>query len=159
MKYKMWIFVAVILGVTLILILPFSKNIDIEVKGIQCRIGDSEYFEEKTVWIRGIYKNYLIKEDVFEGQIEIEGYDFTSTGFIGEINHQSFPLVYTSNPPSNNTLGNVFYSTGFEKMLICISEPIESKSKEWTGEDGLYICFPAYTKDEALVLAGTYIPN
>jgi cytochrome c-type biogenesis protein CcmE len=43
--------------------MPLWSDIDIVLHGIQARIGDEEYREEKTINIKGRYWRYLFKSD------------------------------------------------------------------------------------------------
>lgn len=144
------------------LYIPFIRKIDITVDGVQCRIGDETEEKSVKITVKGTYKNYLIKDDTFQGSLEVEGYEQAYSNYDVELlfhNKSSVVSYFTitdDGMPKINTLGSIIIENNFKQILLCISEPIENEGnsgKGWTGEDGLIIVAPAQTRAEAMQLA------
>lgn len=150
-----WILAIVLVICLVIYVFPWRHKIDITVRGIQCRIGDADYSEDVLITVKGVYKQYLIKNDTFEGTISIDIYDFTldmpmtpALFYDGYAN-----LIYLNiqdGVPNMRTFGLLSCTPNFDKMLIGVSEPLEAESKCWSGENGLFICAPAQNRAQAL---------
>ncbi|MFQ9697822.1 MAG: hypothetical protein ACLRY5_13420, partial [Zhenhengia sp.] len=63
------IIIGILIGLVGICFMPLSQNIDIVLDGKEYRIGNSEYEEDRTIEIQGKYKDYLFRDDTFEGKI------------------------------------------------------------------------------------------
>ncbi|MBU3810217.1 MAG: hypothetical protein H9893_00980 [Candidatus Niameybacter stercoravium] len=59
--------VIIFVGLAILCFMPLTRNIDVVLEGKEYRIGDSEYERDRVVAIQGKYKNYLFKENEFEG--------------------------------------------------------------------------------------------
>jgi hypothetical protein len=156
LKKSGWIFGIVIIVCLIICIFPWRHKIDTTIQGIQCRMGDEDYSEDVSINVKGVYKNYLIKNDSFEGTISIDSYDFTlgvpiiptqfSDGYAN--------LQYEGKNYLEFYIFGFFICTpNFDKLLIGVHEPIEGDSKSWSGENGLIICAPAKNRIQAVEIA------
>lgn len=141
-------------------ITPLQRNVENTLYGFQCRIGGNEYeYENKiTLYVKGVYKSYLFKNDTFEGIIEISGYDFTYelTPAPLEFSDGYSILLYHGNidgKPVQNTIGMIFTESDFSSLLICVNEPNGDGTSGWNGENGLIICAPAENVVQALETA------
>ena len=136
------------------------RDIDITLHGVQLRIGDSEYIEEKTITIRGRYWRYLFFADRFEGRIEVEGYNFTFSDLVSPI---SFPnnrnwgttLTYWCRFGrfAFESLGHIYITPWFSSIMITVWEDAGYNSKSWSTEDGIIIVAPASNREEAAEIA------
>ena len=72
-----WILTSIIIICLSIYFIPWRHKIDTTIQGVQFRIGDKEYSKDVSIKVNGVYKQYLIKKDTFEGAISIDIYDFT----------------------------------------------------------------------------------
>lgn len=151
LKKRGWIFVSVLIVGLVIYIIPWRHTIDTTIQGIQCRIGDEDYSENVSIKVKGVYTQYLIKNDTFEGMISIDSYDFTldvpiapTQFYDGHAN-----LIYDN----MRSLGMFICTPNFDKLLITVDEPIEATSKSWSGNNGLIISAPAKNRAQALEIA------
>ena len=48
---------------------PWAQKIDTTIQAVQCRIGHVGYSEDVSIIIKGVYKQYLVKNDIFEGTV------------------------------------------------------------------------------------------
>ena len=157
------IILIIIIGVS-ISVLPWCRDIDITLSGIQFKTGDAEYTEEKTINIRGRYWRYLFKNDRFEGRIEVEGYDFTfdermwpvKLSFDNSRDGRSSFLSYDGTANGRFLDGVtwlIFSEPDFSEILII---PYGGG-----GEDTIFISAPANNRAEAIDiiadLAGSWI--
>ena len=141
-------------------IMPWWSDIDITLNGIQARIGDEEYTEEKTINISGRYWRYLFRADRFEGRIKVEGYDFTYNAQpLVSLNQNSLTLDYMGNvngKPFIESLGRLNFKPVFSEVLIWVyGQHVDSNSNSrgWTSEDGLFISAPAGSREQAIDIA------
>lgn len=159
-KFKICGITFVIIFIIFILIyyIPWQLKINNVIQGVQSRIGDKEYSENVSIKINGIYKQYLFKKDVFEGTISINKYEFThnvptsNTVFMNGYANLIYSKIVNGN--LNTTyLGAISCSSDFSKLLISISEPLQGNDLNWNKENGLFICAPAFNREEALEIA------
>ncbi|MCT4631363.1 MAG: hypothetical protein N4A76_01345 [Firmicutes bacterium] len=140
---------AITLIVIAVLTLPFPHKIKQTYPAIEYRIGYPDYIDrELTITVKGVYKDYLIKKDTFEGIVSVDKYDFTQdtlmskvTIFDGKGNLSYFNM---------ETLGFIIPEKDFSKFFIGVSEPIAEPGQSWSGGDGLVIAAPASTREEAI---------
>lgn len=139
---------AIIIVCLIICIFPWSYKIDTTLQGIQYRIGDEDYSEDVIIKAKGVYKQYLIKEDTFEGIISIDIYDFTHEVPIGpeRFYDGNANLTYQN----MHSLGFFICTPDFDKLLIGINEPIGANSSGWSSKNGLIICAPADNREQGL---------
>jgi hypothetical protein len=161
-RFKKWVWVLAIMLIIciVIFIFPWQHKIDTTIKGVQCRIGNANYLENVSITIKGTYKQYLLKTNTFEGKILIDKYDFSTTESIipatfynGYANLEYYSIK--DGIPIIHTLGTLSCSPNLDKLLICISEPVNSNSKSWSGKNGLFICAPSKDRVKALKIAKT----
>ncbi len=144
---------------------PWRYRVDTEIRGIQARIGDRDYAENVSITVRGVYKRFLFKEDIFDGTIAVDKYEFTLNGsdFPFRFYDNSSTLLYVTNIKGSYTheyLGRVYACTpSFEQLLILVSEPIDSNRNRWTAESGLYISAPAENGYQAIEIARYFSEN
>ena len=145
--------IIIILIGTAISVLPWWRDIDITLLGIQFRTGDAEYTEEKTINIKGRYWRYLFRNDRFEGRIEVEGYDFTfdkrmwpvTLSFENSCGGRSSFLLYTGYADGSFLDGaawRIYSNPDFSKVLIM---PYGSGN-----EDTVFISAPANDREQAI---------
>lgn len=155
---KKYIISIAVLALITVCLVPLTQKIDRVLEGVEYRIGDSTYEEHRRIEIRGQYRRYLLKNNTFEGEITIEGYDFSdkSPKVMFEVHDGYASFTYFGMEgvaPYLNTLGTISFANNFKQVLICVSEPIEAGSKTWSSENGLFIVAPTTNREEALVLA------
>lgn len=155
-KKYIWILTSLLIIYLAIYFIPWRHKIDTTIQGMQFRIGDKDYSKDVSIKVKGVYKQYLIKKDTFEGAISVDIYDFThnttiapTTFYDGHGN-----LIYESkNYLELHSLGLLVCSPDFHKMLITVNEPVEKGAKGWSGENGLVIAAPANNREEAIEAA------
>lgn len=160
-KLKKW---SLVLGMVLVVIslviciFPWRYKIDKTIRGVQCRIGDTEYSEDVTITVKGVYKRYLLKDDKFEGTLGISLYDLTfglpliPITFGGDIGNVIY-VGFIKNNFVQKSLGFINCTPDFDKLFIGIHEPImggEDGRSSWTGENGLFISAPAENREQAI---------
>lgn len=158
-KRKGSIIIIMLIGLVGICFMPLPQNINVVLDGKEYRIGDTEYKEDRNIEIRGKYKNYLFRDDTFEGKINIEGYDFldkydeTIFTVVDKVASLSYYGV-DHGETIMTSFGTMTFSYDFKKVLLCVSEPVsESSSKSWTSEKGLFIVAPATNRELDVLLA------
>lgn len=160
LKKWSWIFVIVLIAGIIICVFPWRHKIDTVIQGAEYRIGDADYSEDITITVKGIYRQYLLKSNTFEGTFSVSKYNFTSdvliapTAFCDGYTNLTYSDI-TNGVPHISTLGILCCSSSFDKLLICVSEPVDADSKSWNGENGLFICAPAESRTQALEIAQT----
>lgn len=150
--------ILIFIGVLLYYI-PYIQPVDVNLTGLQCRIGEDQCEGEKTVAISGTFYRYLFKDDYFTGIVDVSGYDFYNMDKTVQFNtHDGYGWICymgIKNGAANiESLGPLLFTNDFGNVLILVSEPVyTSGSKGWNSTDGLYIAAPARTKTEALEIA------
>lgn len=61
----------------LLLLVPISYRMDVTLEGIGWQLGNPAAEDAVTVQIKGVYHQYLFRDDVFEGDIHIEGVSYS----------------------------------------------------------------------------------
>lgn len=156
MKKGIWILVTISLIFIIAYKVPYSRKIDKVINAIQFRIGDSDYEEELLITIKGVYKHYLFKDDIYDGIIKIDKYGFTN----------EFPLLKPITLENGNglliygggiqgklvheALGLIICTPRFDELFISVNEKEEEYRNGWNSLDGLCISGPAENKEQAL---------
>lgn len=60
-----------------LLLFPISYRVDVTLEGIGWQLGSPSVEEPVTIQIKGIYRQYLLDDDVFEGDIHIQDIGYT----------------------------------------------------------------------------------
>lgn len=154
------IFAVILITFLVLYNVPWRYKIDTTIKGVQSRIGDENYVEDVSIIVKGVYKQFLFKEDIFDGNISVDKYDFTAYGSNTPFyfNNSFSVLIYTralNGSPINKALGSIISQPDFKQLLITVYEPIESDSKGWSADNGLFISAPAENRDQAIIIAKT----
>lgn len=155
-----WKFVILLIFCMIVYNFPWAQKIDTTIQGVQCRIGDADYSEDVSIIVKGVYKQYLVKNDIFEGTVSIDKYDSTlaipmSTAHFHNGNASLEYITYSKAGKILNihTLGFLSCTPNFDRLFIGVYEPIDGDSKSWNGNNGLIICAPANNRVEALSVA------
>ncbi|MDO5602789.1 MAG: hypothetical protein Q4G07_08470 [Oscillospiraceae bacterium] len=61
----------------LALLFPISYRVDVTMEGIGWQLGASATEDAVTIQIKGVYHHYLMRDDIFEGDVHIQGVDYT----------------------------------------------------------------------------------
>ncbi len=154
MNRERWITIIILIGIV-ISVLPYSRNIDMTLDGGMYRIGDPIYHEHTSLVIKGVYRNYLFKDNTFSGFIEISNIDETYGSEVFKLRYSKSiaPLIYDKSTKYNIgqfSVGQIINKTDFEEILVIVSEPIIGSSKSWNGDNGLFIVAPSDNRDEAI---------
>lgn len=154
-----WFIAIIFIFCFVLFFIPFSHKIESTQQGIQCRIGDKDYSENVSISIKGIYNNFLFKNDTFDGLITIDKYKYTlnATETIMHYCNSYYILDYCKfnrdGSIDMNHLGTICFTPNMENILIMVSEPIENTPKKWNGNDGLFISVPAKSRAKAINIA------
>lgn len=150
--------ILILLVIIAICFLPWTHRINKTLSGFEKQLGNGEYNKKVTITVRGSYKQYILKNDKFEGSI--------SSNIYGEIWNKSHgEIIFRDNIGYINYVG--VDDNGFPRiedfgMLICNSNVDEilvlayqkiGNTNGWSGEDGLYISAPAKNKEEVIKVA------
>lgn len=154
MKAKIIILVLLVIAIG-ICVLPYSTKINKTVDGGLYRIGDSSEYKPSSVHVEGTYRSYLLRNDTFDGYIEISNLEQTKEskvytliyrdGFANLMYNKSFQGM-----PDHYVAGAILNDRDFRNILILVDEPINGDSKSWSGDGGLFIVAPSDTRNEAL---------
>lgn len=164
-KTCFFIFFAALLLAALLYFVPLSKPIDITLSGIESSMRQSSVKETK-LHIKGTYTSYLFQSDRFEGQLSLDGYDYT---FNENTIALSFPITDSGTdlryvneeyskgfPLESITLGTLYAKDDFKSAVLLIMEKDLSGQDHWNKNKGKFACFPANTREEALTMAEEY---
>lgn len=155
--------VAVVLIAAAVCFLPLQRNVDVVHKGVLCRTNDPNYKEDVNIEVKGKYRDYLFRMDTFKGTIVIDKYDFTSEwDCMGLIFHEGMSQLTYNEPsgvPNMETIGFLFCTPNFDRMMTTVFEPIDNNRGNWSGEDGLFISAPAETREQALQVVSDLAPR
>jgi hypothetical protein len=152
MSKKRIIRLAILFAILAILIyaLPLQINIDKTISGLQWIDGDNSYLETVDIKIKGTYKMYLIKNNIFKGYITLSNNNETrvknSRMFDLELyksRSNSGFLAYSSKGNSGHiVVGWISVKGVFDKLSIRLDET-----------DNGYISAPATDRKAALDIA------
>ena len=154
--------VIIVLAVSL---LPWWRDINITLHGVQLRIGDNHSnhsIEEKTITIQGRYWRYIFRADRFEGRIEIEGYDITLNDLAWGIsfpNNSNWGSMLSYLSPYGRRgfwtehFGRIYTTPWFSSVVITVSEQRDHISSGWSSSDGIIIVAPANNIEQAAEIA------
>ena len=137
-------FVILVCGIAIILWMNIPRNIDVEYRGIQYKMG-TETNEEVNIKINGkLYNN-----DVFKGKIVIDNLDFTKE-------YDMLPIVFDRN--IMNGMGSLVYTTVVNgEPILRMVGTIRSKdnfsevyitTNKTENKDELIIAAPAHNLEE-----------
>lgn len=156
-KRKIIIVVFILIAILgAVLTLPFKRNINKKVDGIEWRMADKEYSEKVSIIINGRYSNYLLKEDVFNGSISIDKYDdineleLMEVVFNDGIGDLTYFNIQEDGMPTMISFGFIICESDFSELIIGIKEPLDNGSKSWSEENGLVISTPSKNRNEAV---------
>lgn len=139
--------IVVVLAV-LICLIPFPIRINRTLNGIYWENTGDQLFEYCTVTMQGWYYRYLVKRDVFKGDISFSMTDETYTYYAPRLSLSRDPMhkgktgsaaVYDATLNQMISLGDITIFGNCKEILI--------QSGEWN------ICSPAETFEEAVKLA------
>lgn len=155
-------FLSLVLCTLLLLcIIPFKNNIDTTLQGIQWRLDDSTSYEPVVITVKGTYKQYIlniVKDDTFNGSIEINNYEITKNSEPQELIFSNEFATLSYDNKNDNYLnvpiyfGNINCTPSFSKIDIGVVERDSGNTNflSWSAEDGLMITAPATNLDEAI---------
>lgn len=152
-KRNKLIIAAVIIAVLAVCFLPWRHKIDRTLQGVQCRLGDADYIENRTVYVNGVYSNYLFRDDKFSGKIEVEGYDYTSGADVALVFYDNNANIGIYDDIVKEYRHMVMYTNPtFSKLMLLVHESTGTGSG-WSGENGLFISAPASDRKQAVNVA------
>lgn len=160
MKKKMLIILSLVLIILLLVsVVPLKRNIDTVLRGIQWRIGDSNYSENVKIAVKGTYKQYLLnilRKDTFKGQINIDNYESTKNSEVQELVFRDEFTSLSYDDKNDEFLNSPIYfgiincSPNFNKIDIGVAEEDDRGILGWSGENRLMITAPANKIEEAI---------
>ena len=155
-KKKFIVFsVICILGLLIVYILPLQRKINVNLDGVECKIGDNKYNKGLSINVSGTYNDYLFKDDNFVGTIKIDGYGEIWSISNGKLifSDNVARLITLDKDNRTNNFGDLLCEKNFTEILILVSEKIGENGSGWTSENGTYIVAPVKNEDEAIRLA------
>lgn len=155
-KKKFIAFIVIFILILLVVyVLPLQNKININLDGIECKIGNNKYIEQLSINVSGTYNDYLFKDDTFLGTITIDGYGEVWSISNGKLifSDNVARLITLDKDNRTNSFGDLLCEKNFSEILIIVSEKIGENGSGWTSENGMYIVAPAKNKDEAINLA------
>ena len=147
-----------IIGLSLLLILavcflPLPRSVNQTVQAVKWRAGNPEAGSEQIeVKMKGIYMDFLFRDDYFDGDIMIEGVDITQKeGALSRV-HMLIEgiLAYADEEALMNSTGFIVGGGGFKEFTIGLYERWEDGYRGWSGSDGLMVTWPAADRDSAV---------
>ena len=138
--------------------IPYNNRVNATFKGVQCRIGDEDYSEKIMIKIQGNYLDYIFKDDIFDGKILVDKYEYSIDApevLLKFRDGYSVLRYHKIKPDANiqNCIGTISISRDFKKILILVDEPNSDGLQGWSGENGLYIGAPAEDIKQANAIA------
>ncbi len=150
-KHVLLVIIAIIIALLIFINYTKGYKVDTTLQGMKYRIGDSAYSDHVTIKVKGIYYDSLFKHDTFEGTISVDKYAYTSEIPLLPLyfvdGHAS--LHYADTHMRNNTLGFLFCTPDFDKVIIAVDEPLGNGSQGWNGKNGIIITAPAVNRSQA----------
>jgi hypothetical protein len=171
----LWVLSGILLAAAGLYFFPYTSHLELEVRGMEIRSGEEQ---TRTVRIQGTYSDYLFKNDRFEGNICIEGYEPSEEaaakggGVIGfevvpEGNYLTYIFFSEPGQPRLVSGGMICAEPYFEKFTIfCTMDPAaldgdpetsyESSSDYYSLTDHI-LSYPAQNAQEAEEQADFYL--
>ncbi|MCD8326883.1 MAG: hypothetical protein LUC90_09475 [Lachnospiraceae bacterium] len=144
-------FVLALIIVLLLYFVPIPVYISKTVPGT-CFTLESDYTEQVSISIKGFYLKYLIKEDVFAGNLTASNLSLTNERML-----KCTLYKYPSSERKNSVrYGTVTYYSSTENEIILLGYVMEKDTFsslliQYTGDDGkMYIAAPAEDYDSAI---------
>lgn len=157
-KKLMWAIVIVLLVSLIMSTVPWSKKIDVKLRGVQSRVGESSEVKEVTVTVKGTYNKYFVKNDTFKGTISISTYGDIWDNSKGELVFSDNTSIMTyinmdGDKVVSGTFGSILCATDFSEVLILVNEQYSLGGSGWTNENGVFISAPAKDREQAIEIA------
>ncbi len=147
------IFIAVI-ALLAVCLLPLPRSINREGTALRWRAGHpDEECAQVGVSIRGIYMDYLLFNDYFDGDVMIEGVEITQReGALTRVRmDQEGYLAYTDAAGMLRSTGFIVAPAGFEEFAICLYDYDEGeKHGSWSGDNGIVLTWQAADREAAV---------
>ncbi len=152
--------VIILIALTVCVIMAIGTKIDVELDGIQFRLGTDNIEHEVSVALRfdGRYVNSFLGHN-FEGDIYIDGHKLnenikgkTSIPFN---KYNSGPFYDTGFDYNTVVIGMIYINDDFSKVAICINESSSEHpdSKYWDSDTGFMVAAPASNREQALAIS------
>lgn len=152
--------------------LYLPREVDVSLEGVKYRLGTENALEVESVTIQigGTFRRTLNGQRLFRGTLEIEGEplpvpkeQLTNRTFNAR-KGEGFLIVYQwfegGSIGKSFSLGTLYADDNFRQITLTLFEQQEdSKSSNWSGEDGLMLSAPAKDRTEALRLANKLMAN
>ncbi len=158
--------IVIICVITLMLIIHLPRNIQREFLGVQIKAGkeNSETLEYVSLYFDGRFQKAFLTQASFVGYVVLE-----SNGDVaeGEVNIRFHPelgghlVFYSTDSSVQNNIGSIFIDSNFKQVTITVAEPVEEdlNKTHWSSSDGLIICAPASTREEAIIISNDLMKN
>lgn len=99
---------------------------------MQCRIGDGEYQEARTITVEGTYTTHLFRSPEFEGPITLEGLDFTKPQPV--YRWSEYHEDVSMNRSVSESAGALFISKEFDELILLVFASEGKAAKGLAGE-------------------------
>ena len=145
MKYAKLYVLGFILAVLLLcLILPKRCPIDIRTTAYEYAMDQEEPLAKHEVSVNGIYKRRLLREDVFEGTLEVSGFSETEGAsayiqFPNDYSHGIMSFQQDGVPVWDTELKQIYTNLDFSVFVIQlfeISQDGDAIHASWEPENG-----------------------
>ncbi len=150
---RKWGIVAVCLALILaaaMCLLPLPRSVSLEASALRWYAGAPEKGTERVgVSVHGVYLDYLFHQDVFSGDIAIEGIGLSRReGAMSPLRMErvgASPLAYMDGKGFLKTVGFLVAKPGMTSFLIGVYDA----QSNWSGDGGEVLTWPASTREEA----------
>ncbi|MCK5811692.1 MAG: hypothetical protein KAG94_02225 [Clostridiales bacterium] len=158
--------IVIIFVILLMLIIHLPRNIQRDFLGVQIKAGEKndETFEYVLLHFDGRFQKAFLTQASFVGYVVLE-----SNGDVaeGEVNIRFHPelggylVFYSTDSSVQNNIGSIFIDSNFKQVTITVAEPVEGNLSRihWSSDDGLIICAPASTREEAIIMSNDLMKN
>lgn len=155
MKHKVLVVLA-LLAIALVCVLPFPQKINTTLPGIRWEHENYDYSENIDLTVRGTFYQYLFRDNVFKGELDISGLERVENSPLMDItlrdDHKThfktgsltYLMYYRDKENGFSPAGTITVKGAFKEIVICIAEN--------AGENGRFITAPAANREEAIDL-------
>lgn len=152
--------IAVCFLIAAICLLPLPRRVDISVQAVRWRAGNEEGGSDAApITMRGVYLDYLLRTDLFSGDIEIEGIEVTHkpASLLSVRMDEPGALCYKDADGKLQIVGFIAASPGMQEFMIGLHEQFvtgeNDKSEDrngWSGDGGTVLTWPALNREDAV---------
>jgi len=146
---KVWIVISLFI-IVMVFVLPFPIRVDKTLLGVNLYLDEPEKVKEDKMIVKGIYFQYLVRDDVFQGDIRIEGAD---PNFDYTLANEKVTL-YRTLDGSMKYFSPMFYSKSRNEVFVLgnfnIKDIFDEVYMNYSGSNNYWFVAPAKDRKDAI---------